>query len=236
MAGDPMEPANWPRMASAPSTAEIIDRFRVALAACDIVAPENIIADGRIHPCDAAGKNGKGDAAYLLYLDGLPAVGLENWRDGKGWEAWRFDTGHAQTPNELRELRTRAQTASARRKDEASQRQAAAQALAERIWSAARPAGDGHPYLARKGVASHGLRTIKGALVVPIHAASGTLHSLQFIGAGGTKAISERRTHRRPVLPDRQCRPGGLYRRGLRHRRQRSRGHRPRSRRCLQCR
>jgi putative DNA primase/helicase len=182
-----MEPANWPRMASAPTAVEVIDRFRVALAARDIVAPENIIADGRIHRCDAAGKNGKGDAAYLLYLDGLPAGGLENWRDGKGWEAWRFDTGHAQTPNELRELRTRAQTASARRQDEASQRQAAAGMLAERIWNAARPAGDDHPYLARKGVAAHGLRVFKGALIVPIHDASGTLHSLQFIGAGGTK-------------------------------------------------
>ena len=187
MAADPMEPANWPRMASAPTNAEVIDRFRVALAARDIVAPENIIADGRIHRCDAAGKNGKGDAAYLLYLDGLPAGGLENWRDGKGWEAWRFDTGHALTPQELDALRTRAQSANARRMDEASQRQAAAKALAERIWTAARPAGDGHPYLARKGVASHGLRTVKGALVVPIHDASGTLHSLQFIGAGGTK-------------------------------------------------
>ena len=187
MAADPMEPASWPRMASAPTTAEIIDRFRVALTARDIVAPENIIADGRIHRCDAAGKNGKGDAAYLLYLDGLPAGGLENWRDGKGWEAWRFDTGRTLTPLELDSLRRRAQTASARRQDEASQRQAAAQALAERIWTAARPADDEHTYLARKGVAPHGLRTIKGALVVPIHDASGTLHSLQFIGAGGTK-------------------------------------------------
>ena len=32
-------------------------------------------ADGSIHRCDAAGKNGKGDAAYLLHLDGIPAWG-----------------------------------------------------------------------------------------------------------------------------------------------------------------
>ena len=187
MAADPMEPASWPRMASAPTTAEVIDRFRAALAVRDIVAPENIIADGRIHRCDTEGKNGKGDAAYLLHLDGLPAGGLEDWRDGKGWETWRFDTGRTLTPNELLKLRMRSQMASARRMDEASQRQAAARALAERIWTSARPADDGHPYLARKGVAAHGLRTVKGALVVPILDASGTLHSLQFIGAGGTK-------------------------------------------------
>lgn len=60
-------------MATVPSTAEVIDRFRVALAARDIVPPESVIADGSIHRCDAAGKNGNGDAAYLLHLDGIPA-------------------------------------------------------------------------------------------------------------------------------------------------------------------
>ena len=47
-------------------------------------ARARIIADGSIHRCDAAGRNGKGDAAYLLHLDGVPAAGLENWRDGNG--------------------------------------------------------------------------------------------------------------------------------------------------------
>ena len=83
------------------TTAEVIDRFRVALVARDIVPPERIIADGAIHRCDAAGKNGKSDAAYLLHLDGIPAGGLENWRDGKGWESWRVDIGRELTPAEL---------------------------------------------------------------------------------------------------------------------------------------
>ena len=63
------------RLATGSATAEVIDRFRAALAARDIVPPERIIADGSIHRCDAAGKNGKGDAAYLLHLDGIPAGG-----------------------------------------------------------------------------------------------------------------------------------------------------------------
>ena len=61
-----------------------------------------------------AGKNGKGDAAYLLHLDGIPAGGLENWRDGKGWESWRFDIGRALTPPELDVLCRKAEAASAR--------------------------------------------------------------------------------------------------------------------------
>ena len=137
-------------------------------------------------------KSYAGEAVRALYhafgshLD-LPADGLENWRDGKGWKTWRFDTGRAPTPQELDALSIRAQAAKARRKDEANRRHAAARALAERIWNAARPADDGHPYLERKGVASYGLRVFKGALVVPIRDAVGALHSLQFIGAGGTK-------------------------------------------------
>lgn len=101
MAADAIALAGRSRLAPVPATAEVIDRFRAALVARDIVPPESIIADGSIHRCDAAGKNGKGDAAYLLHLDGIPAGGLENWRDGKGWESWRFDIGRALTPAEL---------------------------------------------------------------------------------------------------------------------------------------
>lgn len=41
------------------------------LAARDIVPPAQIVADGSIHRCDAAGKNGKGDAAWFLTPEGL---------------------------------------------------------------------------------------------------------------------------------------------------------------------
>ena len=187
MAADAIALAGRPRRATVPSTAEVIDRFRVALAARDIVPPESIIADGCIHRCDAVGKNGKGDAAYLLHLDGIPAGGMENWRDGKGWESWRLDIGRALTPAELDALRRKAEIASVRRVDEAGKRHAAAREVAAHIWHAARPAGDEYPYLARKGIAAHGLRVVKGALVVPIGDAAGELHSLQFIGASGTK-------------------------------------------------
>jgi phage/plasmid primase-like uncharacterized protein len=92
MAANSLALAGVPRLAPGPTT-EVIDQFRAALAARDIVVPQRIIADGSIHRCDAAGKNGRGDAAYLLHLDGIPAGGLENWRDGKGCESWRSDTG-----------------------------------------------------------------------------------------------------------------------------------------------
>ena len=51
----------------------------------------------------------------------------------------------------------------------------------------ARLIADGHPYLARKGVGSHGLRRRFGSLVVPLSDIEGTLHNLQFIASDGAK-------------------------------------------------
>lgn len=59
MAADAISLAGRPRLVTVPAAAEIIERFRAALAARDIVPPERILADGRIHRCDAFGKNGK---------------------------------------------------------------------------------------------------------------------------------------------------------------------------------
>lgn len=87
------------------TTGEAIDSFRAALAARDIIPPVEVIADGRIRRCDAAGKHGKGDAAYLLHLNPLPAGGFENWRDGKGWETWRSDTVCQRSAMEVLALR-----------------------------------------------------------------------------------------------------------------------------------
>ncbi len=77
----------------AATTSEVFDQFRAALIAREIVPPERIIADGRLHRCHAADARGRGDAAYRLHLDGVPAGGMENWRDGRGWRTWRLDLG-----------------------------------------------------------------------------------------------------------------------------------------------
>jgi hypothetical protein len=51
----------------------------------------------------ARGKNGKAYAVNLLRLDGIPAHGLENWRDDKCWG--RFDIVGTLTPAEFDALR-----------------------------------------------------------------------------------------------------------------------------------
>lgn len=167
--------------------AAILDQFRAALVARDIIPPDQLIANGQLHRCDTAGRHGRSDAAYVLHLDGFPAGGLQNWRDGRGWELWRLDIGRPLTRAERDAIVRRDIVARIQRAEETARCQAEVRDRAVRIWEAARPVTHPHPYLAQKNVTSHDLREYKGALVVPLRAGDGTLHSLQFIARNGSK-------------------------------------------------
>ncbi len=169
------------------SDAAVLEQFRATLVARDIIPPEPIVADGRLHRCDALGPRGRGDGAYLLHMDGVPTGGLENWRDGQGWETWRHEGGKALTPAEREVLARLSKAAKVARDEEVRERHAQALDVAARIWATSRPAPPDHLYLARKGVDAHGLRVYRGVLVVPVRDLAGTLYSLQFISPSGVK-------------------------------------------------
>ena len=171
---------------------EAIQQFCDAMAARGILPPADLLADGKIHRCDTAGtngrNNGKDDASYLLHLDGIPAGGFENHQDGLGWQDWRANIGRTLTAAEKAAQDARIAQAQAARKAEEAKRNAEAQAKAAEIWRKAARHVQAHPYLARKGIAgAYGAREYKGALVLTVRDASGTLHGLQFIGAEGEK-------------------------------------------------
>lgn len=163
-----------------------IQQFRDALAGRGIIPPADLRADGVIHRCDAKGRGGKDDAAYLLYLDGIPAGGFENWRDGLGWQNWRADVGRTVTPAEEAAHRAKIEAARRQREAEEATRKAEARERASLLWAGAPPSA-GHAYLTRKGIAANGARMHRGNLVLPIRDAAEVLHSLQFIGADGGK-------------------------------------------------
>ena len=169
------------------SDREVIAQFRKAMGLRSIVPPREIIADGRIHRCDAEGKYGKGDSSYLLHLDGIPAGGFKNWRDGQDWEDWRAEPARVMTPSEETIHRQAIEAARRARDAEVSLRQAEARERAAAIWQSAMPAPEDHPYLAAKGIKGYGLRTYEGRLVIPLRCTSGELHSLQFISSDGEK-------------------------------------------------
>jgi len=183
-------------------TTNPIDQFREALSGRGIIAPLEIVGDGVLHRCDAEGKGGKKDAAYLLHLDGVPAGGFENHRDGLGWEAWRADVGRTMASAEQAEHRTRIDAARKQRDSDQAMQHAEARERAGLILADAYPATD-HPYQIKKGIQPHGTKVIDAdkarsiapnlspdlaglMLVIPMRA-DGVLHSLQFITADGLK-------------------------------------------------
>ena len=167
---------------------EPLEQFKAALSGRGIIPPDNIQSDGVIHRCNAEGKNGKGDASYLLHLDGIPAGGFENFRDGQGWQNWRADIGRGISIEEKADHQKRIEAARQKWEAEQQEQRAKARAQASETWEAAEREFE-HPYLSRKGVKAHGARRVKstGALVIPLRDTAGKLHSLQFINAKGEK-------------------------------------------------
>ncbi|MBL8449720.1 MAG: DUF3987 domain-containing protein [Dechloromonas sp.] len=165
---------------------DALQQFRDALVGRGIIPPANLLADGGIHRCDSEGSGGKGDAAYLLHLDGIPAGGFENWRDGVGWQNWRADVGRPLTPAEETAHQVKIEAARLVREAEEDKRKVEARERASRLWADADTC-TGHAYLTRKGIAANGARMYRERLVLPIRDAEGVLHSLQFIGVDGGK-------------------------------------------------
>ncbi len=180
---------------------DAINQFRAALSARGILAPIEIRADGVLHRCDAEGKGGKKDAAYLLHLDGIPAGGFENHRDGLGWENWRADIGRVMTPAEEAEHRAKVEAQRKQREIEQARRHAEARKRAGLILAEAYP-GE-HPYVLKKHIQPYGAKVIEAEkaraiasnlspelagllLVIPVRADS-VLTSLQFITADSVK-------------------------------------------------
>lgn len=185
-----------------PLMIDTCDQFRSAALTRELVLPDEIVADGRLHRCDVeGGARGKGDGAYLLHLDGVPAGGFENHRDGLGWENWRADIGRRLTPDEEAAHRARVEAQRKAREAEERKRRDKARRKANAIWNDGKSPDHGHRYLAEKHVGAHGLKVgnwsrwrqdgagrweeerVLGVLLVPIRSASGTLHSLQAIFA-----------------------------------------------------
>jgi putative DNA primase/helicase len=162
------------------------DQFRSALRERGIVPPD-MLEPGRIKRADVEGKNGKGDASYIYFTDGVPAGGFENHKDGLGWQTWRADVGRKLTFIEADAQRQRIEAAMRQREADEVMRRAEAKERARALWRSAQPAPADHPYLQRKRVEVFGLRAHNGVLLVPMVDAAGELRSLQFIDGEGQK-------------------------------------------------
>jgi len=171
----------------APAENQLIDAMRAA----GLEPPDEVLMDGKIHRFRSGtkGSPGHGDKPgwYLVFGDGIPAGRFGCWRAGIE-VTWRADVGrkltefeemaHARRINESKVLREAAQ----------ERQHKVASDTVEKIWLSGVAAHPDHPYLKRKGIQTHGLRTTgDGRLMVPLYDADGTLSTLQYIDEDGGK-------------------------------------------------
>jgi uncharacterized protein (DUF927 family)/phage/plasmid primase-like uncharacterized protein len=172
---------------------DFITQFREALIARHIVPPEDIVADGKFHRCDAEGEHGRNDASYLLHSDNLPAGGFINFRDGLEWQNWHADPGRKPTAAEWQQVRKQMEAAERAHHADVKREQDEVRKDALSQYETFPPV-DNHPYLTAKGVqAADGIRLAPGKrLVIPMRDVEGVLYSLQFIAPNGRKFFLSR--------------------------------------------
>ncbi len=173
---------------------DAISQFRQAIEAAGLNFIGEIIADGKIHRYRVEGDGaGSKNGWALLHLDGRPAgaFGCKK-RFGDASIKWSAKGAGPLTAVARAEILERTKQ---RRADEAEAHELAAQ-RAQELWDAAVPC-EGHTYLLRKGVESHGLRigpwdvvssrtgdvtrVSDAALLIPIRDAGKRIWSLQAI-------------------------------------------------------
>jgi len=173
-----------PRFSEADATAD----FAVALYRAGLRVSGPVEMDGTMRRVAVEGdRKGRKSGAYVGHLDGWPAGYIRNHKTGVEVR-WKADRPvRPITPAERAALAAEAAARSAERARERQGIQARAARVAQRLWTAAAPATS-HPYLAAKGVRSHGLRQDpRGRLLVPVHGVDGRLWGVQRVGVDGSK-------------------------------------------------
>jgi phage/plasmid primase-like uncharacterized protein len=174
------------KLVAAPE-AQLIDAMRAA----GLQPPEEILMDGKIHRFKSGTKGapGHGDKPgwYLVFGDGIPAGRFGCWRAGME-VTWRADVGRKLTQTEEMSHAKRLAEAKALRDAALERQHQVASDTVEKIWTGAQAALPDHPYLAKKGIQTHGARaTGDGRLVLPLYDQDGTLATLQYIDHEGGK-------------------------------------------------
>jgi hypothetical protein len=101
---------------------------------------------------------------------------------------WRADVGRKLTQTEEMSHAKRLAEAKALRDAALERQHQVASDTVEKIWTGAQAALPDHPYLAKKGIQTHGARaTGDGRLVLPLYDSDGTLATLQYIDHEGGK-------------------------------------------------
>ncbi len=174
---------------------DITRQFADAMANAGLRTDAEIISDSVLRRFHVEGDSrNTRNGWYVLHGDGIPAGEYGSWRTGL--QATWVANSERLTPAERSDAQARIEARRKERDRQERERQKAAAERAQMLWDEAAEADDTHPYLARKGVPSHGLRVaswpltnaegsvfrrIENTLLVPIKNGRGEIISLQGI-------------------------------------------------------
>ena len=147
----------------------------------------NLRDDGKLTRYRVEGdKSGSRNGWAVLHSQPVMAGAFGSWKTGES-HTWREATTRPQTLAERAELDQRIKAMHAAREAEQVAVHASAADRAAKLWARAHPANNAHPYLQRKHVQAIGIRALRDMLLIPARDVDGTLHTLQFISADGSK-------------------------------------------------
>lgn len=159
---------------------EAIQAFGQAMDAEGWTLPNEFIA-GRRYRIPAKGKGAANASATCFLREDGSGGWVHDFVTGERWN-WSNSSPVRLTPQRREAESDRAKSS----KDDFAAEQMRAREKAEEMWKGASRDLE-HPYLTRKRVAGHGLKTDGKYLLVPIRDINHELHSLQTIGADGEK-------------------------------------------------
>lgn len=163
-----------------------IEGFIAALRSTGLLV-QSVVTDGRLRRVRAEGDgSGQRSGWYVLHAGPPMAGAYGNWKTGAS-EQWRDGDVGRLSASERAQLQAAMQRAQRQQQADRAHRQGAARQQAVARWQRAHAACEQHPYLAGKGVGTHGLRQADGLLLVPMRDGDGRLWSLQTIASDGSK-------------------------------------------------
>lgn len=165
------------------------EQFRQAIAAAGLTPSGDLslVGDGKLQRYRIEGdKAGSRNGWAVLYDGPAPFGAFGSWKTGES-HTWRAASSKPPTPAERAEIQRRTQAMRLAHAQEREAVQAEARVKAQKLWGRAKPATNTHPYLERKRINAYGLRQLRDMLMIPARDVNGTLHTLQFISADGSK-------------------------------------------------
>ena len=163
----------------------LIDAMRAAGIAP--AKPLELDADGKLVRFDVEGDKKNSRNGWVVHFSKpVPAGAYGSWKTGVS-HTWCAQGAEPVTPAGRAEQQRQRKAMQQARAIELANVQASARERAAKLWATARPATNAHAYLQRKRVQAYGIRQLRDMLVIPARDVNGRLHTLQFIGADGSK-------------------------------------------------